>query len=319
MKIILTFFSFLLIFGNMNASNFVKGHGKLHVNGIQLVDENSEPVVLRGVSLGWSNYWPRFYNKEVVKWLHKDWKINVIRASMGVDLDKNCYLTQPEYSQKLMENVIDAAIEQGIYVIVDWHSHNIHTTEAVNFFCEISKKYSKYPNIIYEIFNEPDDESWAEVKKYSETVIAAIRKNDPANVILVGCPHWDQDINLPAENPISGYENLMYTVHYYANTHFEWLRNRTDEALAKDIPVFISESAGMEASGNGAMNYEQWNEWITWSENRKISWITWSISDKDETCSMLLPTASSKGKWKLSDLKESGVKTREYLRKMNQL
>jgi endoglucanase len=316
-NLILTVAFICLFFSNINAQDFVTEHGKLRVEGTQLVDKAGEPIVLRGVSLGWSNFWPRFYNKDVVEWLGNDWNIKVIRAAMGVDLDTMCYIANPDYSKKLIENVVDAAIKQGIYVIVDFHSHNIHTAEAVRFFDEISKQYAKFPNLIYEIFNEPDYETWEEVKAYSETVIAAIRANDADNVILVGSPHWDQDINLPAENRILGQENLMYSVHYYANTHFQWLRDRTDEAILKGIPVFISESAAMEASGDGAMNYPEWQAWIDWQEKNRLSWITWSISDKDETCSMLLPSASSKGKWKISDLQESGVKTREYLRKMN--
>jgi endoglucanase len=251
----------------------------------------------------------------VVKWLKKDWKITVIRAAMGVE-PKGAYLSNPENSVKLVENVVDAAIQQGIYVIIDWHSHNIHTEEAVAFFDMMSKKYARYPNIIYEIFNEPTYQSWTDVKKYSETVIQTIRKNDANNVILVGSPHWDQDIHMPAEDPIVGQKNLMYTLHYYANTHFQWLRDRADKAMEKGIPLFVSESAGMEASGNGAMNYTEWQKWIDWGEAHKISWITWSVSDKKETCSMLLPTASSAGKWKEPDLQESGKKTREYLREM---
>jgi endoglucanase len=211
--------------------------------------------------------------------------------------------------------VIQGAIDAGIYVIIDWHSHNIQTKEAVEFFTEMASKYGKYPNIIYEIYNEPDHESWSEVKTYSTAVIKAIRAVDPDNVILVGNPHWDQDIHTVAEDPLLGFTNIMYTVHFYAATHKQWLRDRCDSALAKGIPIFISESAGMEASGDGALNNEEWNAWINWAEQHKISWITWSVSDKDETCSVLRKTASATGNWKQEDLKESGIKARELLRK----
>ena len=112
-----------------------------------------------------------------------------------------------------------------------WYSHNINLDEAKEFFQEISQTYGKYPNIIYEAFNKPDYESWDEVKAHSEEVIKVIRANDPNNVILVGCPHWDQDIRRPAANLIKGYKNLMHTVHFYAVTHGKWLRDRTDEAM----------------------------------------------------------------------------------------
>jgi endoglucanase len=46
-----------------------------------------------------------------------------------------------------------------------------------------------------------------------------------------------------------------------------------------------------------------------------VSWVTWSVADKDETCSVLYPSAASTGHWTEKDLKESGVKTRSLLRK----
>ena len=73
----------------------------------------------------------------------------------------------------------------------------------------------------------------------------------------------------------------------------------------------------MEATGDGPLNVKAWKEYIDWMEERKISWITWSVSDKDETCSILNKSASSKGNWKDEDLKESGLKIREFLRKYN--
>lgn len=306
-----------LFFTIVSSAQFVKEHGQLKVQGTQLVDQKGEAISLRGVSLGWHNWWPQFYNKQTVKWLRKDWNANIIRAAMGVDADDNCYLKSPKASQAKLEAVINATIKEDIYVIIDWHSHNIHLEEAKLFFDEISKKYAKYPNVIYEIFNEPERQTWEEVKAYSEEVIAVIRKNDPDNIILVGSPSWDQDVHLPAKDPIKGYENLMYTMHFYAATHEKWLRNRVDQAMADGLPIFISESAGTEATGDGKLDLNAWQEYVDWMESKKLSWITWSVSSKNESCSFLLPSASSKGNWKEKDLKESGKKTREYLRKLN--
>ncbi|GEO09962.1 glycoside hydrolase family 5 protein [Segetibacter aerophilus] len=294
----------------------VKQHGPLHVDGTNLVDKKGNAVVLRGMSFGWHNFWPRFYNAEAVKWLHTDWQCTVVRAAMGVE-PKNGYLEKPEESVAKVKAVVDAAIKEGIYVIIDWHSHNIKLNEAKTFFAEMAKTYGKYPNVIYEIFNEPDQESWKEVKDYSREVISTIRAIDPDNVILVGNPHWDQDIHTVADDPLTGFTNLMYTVHFYAATHKQQLRDRCDYALKKGIPIFISESAGMEASGNGPLNMEEWRKWIDWSEKNKVSWVTWSVSDKNETCSVLLPTASAQGKWEDKDLRESGKETRELIRHYN--
>jgi endoglucanase len=291
----------------------VKQHGNLSVKGVNLVDQQGNPLMLVGVSYGWHNWWPRFYNKETVKWLADDWKCSVVRAAMGVEPAKG-YLDSPDWSKEKIEAVIEGAIENNIYVIIDWHSHGIQTKAAIQFFEEMAQKYGKYPNIIYEIFNEPVKDSWDTIKAYSIDVIKSIRKYDPDNVILVGCPHWDQDIHLVADNPIEGYTNLMYTVHFYADTHGQDLRDRSDYALRKGIPVFVSESAGMAASGNGPINYGEWQKWIDWMNKNQISIVMWSISDKDETCSMLKPGAGSEGNWKDADMKESGIKTRELIR-----
>lgn len=308
--------AFLLICFSSKAQ-FVKKHGQLHVQGTQLVDKNNEPVVLQGLSFGWHSMWPRFYNEKAVSWLKKDFNCNVVRAAMGIELGEYSYMKDPQFSKEKIEAVIKGAIKSDIYVIIDWHSHNVNLKEAKEFFAEMSKKYSKYPNIIYEVFNEPDYETWGEVKAYSEEVIRIIRENDPNNIILVGSPHWDQDVNLPAEDPILGYTNIMYTMHFYAATHGKELRDRTDEAIKRGLPIFISESAGMEASGDGPLNVKAWQEYIDWMESKKLSWITWSVSDKDETCSILKKSAKSEGKWKDEDLKESGIKVREFLRKYN--
>ena len=147
-------------------------------------------------------------------------------------------------------------------------------------------------------------------------MILAIRASDPENLILVVSPHWCQDLHVGADDPLTGFENLMYTVHFYAATHKQSLRDRCNYALEKGIPLFVSASAGMEDSGNRPIDFEEWNRWIGWRNANRISWVTWSAADKDETCSMLLPSAASKGKWSAADLKESGLKTRELLRAM---
>ena len=295
----------------------VKMYGQLKVVGTQLTSANNTPVVLNGMSFGWSCFHPRFYTAGAVSTLAKDWNCSVVRAALGVE-PANGYLQDSAKSMKLITTVVDAAIKEGIYVIIDWHSHNINLNEARAFFKTMATKYHSYPNIIYELYNEPDYETWPQVKAYSIDLISTIREIDTANIILVGSPRWDQDVQLPADDPIKGFNNLMYTMHFYAGTHKQWLRDRTDAAIAKGLPIFISESAGMDATGDGKLDDEEWNKYIQWMQEKKLSWITWSLSDKDESCSVLNKSASSDGNWTDKDLKESGLKTREYLRGIKQ-
>ena len=298
-----------------NQEGAAKQLPRLCVTGTQLMNEQGDTVVLKGVSYGWHQFWPRFYNASTVAYLSGDWGAEVLRASMGVDLDSACYVYKPEFGINCVTTVVDAAIENNVYAIIDWHSHNLRQEEAKEFFAQMATRYKGVPNVIYEVFNEPVEDSWEQVKAYSVEIIKTIRAIEPEAIILVGCPHWDQDIHLAADDPITGYNDIMYTVHFYANTHGQWLRDRTDYALGKGLPVFISECAGMEASGDGAVNKEEWQNWLDWMQQRSISWVAWSVSDKNETCSMLLPSASSDGNWADQDMKEWGQIVRDELQK----
>ncbi|HEX6846528.1 MAG TPA: glycoside hydrolase family 5 protein [Chitinophagaceae bacterium] len=303
---------FLMTLSFRTDSQIVRLHGQLKVKGAKLVDVKGNDVLLHGMSFGWHNWWPRFYNADVVHELATKWKCTVIRAAMGIEPDSG-YLKNRRRSLELITNVVDACIKEDVYVIIDWHDHNIHEKEAVEFFSSFSKKYASYPHIIYEILNEPDHESWADIKAYSEAVIKAIRANDPDNIILVGSPHWSQDVHIAAADPIRGYDNLMYTMHFYAGTHKQWLRDRTSAAIKKGLPVFVSECAGMEASGNGPLDNNEWKAFVEWMNENKLSWIGWSVSDKKETCSVLETSAASGGDWKEENIKEWGKLVKSYL------
>lgn len=305
MKYIYLLISLLILSSCKSSVVPAEEDARLSVEGTFLMNGKGERVVLKGVSFGWHNWWPRFYNASVVKMLKDEWNCTVVRAAMGVEPDGG-YLTNPEKALDCIMTVADAAIENKMYVIIDWHSHGIHTEAAKDFFTKMAHRYKDSPYVIYEIFNEPVEDSWDTVKAYSEEVIQAIRTVDADNLILVGTPHWDQDIHLAADNPIKEYDNIMYTLHFYAATHKQELRDRADYALSRGLPLFVSECAGMEASGDGPVNQQEWDAWRGWMKKNDISWVCWSVSDKDETCSMVYADAPSEGKWTKSALKDWG-------------
>jgi len=299
----------------------VKPVAALQVEGTSLMADGN-PLVMRGISYGWHNIWPRFYNKESAKRLVSEWGTPVLRAAIGADGHAKAdnpgihdgYMGEPGFAMECLYNVIDGAIESGAYVIVDWHSHVLHKEEAGEFFTAVATRYADSPNVIYELYNEPVEDSWESLKDYAEYLIPIIDSISSVHpLILMGCPHWDQDIHLPAADPITSYDNLMYTMHFYAGTHKEWLRERCDQALAAGIPIFISECAACEATGDGPLDMESWDAWCAWAAERGISMLTWSISDKAETCSMFTPAASSEGPWQEDVIKPWGKIVKEWL------
>ncbi len=282
-------------------------HGLLEVNGNKIVNKNDEPVSLAGNSFFWSNDgWggEKYYRSEVVSWLKDDWNTTIVRASMGVE-DPGGYLDNKTANKDRVKIIVEAAIDQGIYVVIDWHSHHAedHLDEAIIFFEEIASLYGDYDNVIYEIYNEPLDISWSEtIKPYAISVISAIRAIDPDNLIVVGTPEWSQRIDLAAADPIIEFSNIAYTLHFYTVYHHQWLRDRASEALDDGIAIFVSEWGSI---GYSLVDPEA-NDWMTWCFTNKIIHCNWAVNDKEEEWSILVPGAKTSGNWNEDDLTEAG-------------
>ena len=266
----------------------VETYGQLRVSGTKMVDQNDNPVQLQGMSLFWSQWGGEYYTAGVVGQMKDDWCNNVIRAAMGVE--EGGYLTDPDIERARVETVVDAAIEEGIYVIIDWHDHDAHNhqTQAVAFFSYMAEKYGDYPNVIYEIYNEPLNVSWTNtIKPYCEAVIDAIREHDSDNIIICGTPKWSQDVDVASQNPITGESNIMYTLHFYAASHGAWLRNKAQTAINNGIALFVTEFGTVEASGDGDVNEGATDAWFTFLDQNSIGYCNWSLFDKDEGASAL--------------------------------
>jgi endoglucanase len=299
------------------STGVVAKFGLLQVDGNRIVDQQGNNLAIRGMSLFWSQWIPQYYNRDCIKWLRDEWNCTVIRAAMAVDYGG--YLENPQQEQAKIMQVIDACIELGIYVIVDWHDHEAekHTEQAKLFFRSIANKYGKYPNLIYEIYNEPLQVSWKDVvKPYAGQVIAEIRRIDPDNLILVGSPNWSQDLDIVAADPIAG-DNIAYSLHFYAGTHGQWLRDKAQTALDSGLALFASEWGLSEATGGGTLGYAEAALWLEFMDANQISWCNWSVGDRDESSAALKPGTDPLGNWDNLDLTPSGLYVREAIRNRN--
>ena len=175
--------------------------GEGHIYGSCEGVKDGAEVQVRGMSLYWSlmpqavEYW----SEEGIASMVRDMNIQIVRAAMATGSEDwngeyngqklQGYGSNPTLQKNLMKTVVEAAIKQDIYVIIDWHSHNANNqTEASKaFFQEMAQTYGQYDNVIFELFNEPEDISWSIVKDYANQVIPTIRQYSD-NLILVGNP-----------------------------------------------------------------------------------------------------------------------------------
>ena len=287
--------------------------GRLSVEGTQLVGESGEAVQLRGLSTHGLSFYPQYVNEELFRQLRQEWKANVIRLAMyTAESGGYCTDGDKEYLKNLVRRGVEYAANQDLYVIVDWHilsdsNPNQYTAEAIDFFAQMTKEFSGYENVIYEICNEPNGgTSWGEIKSYAQEVIPIIRANAPDAVILVGTPNWSQFVNEAAADPIAGYDNIMYTLHFYAATHKDDLRSTMTAAIDAGLPVFVSEYGICDASGNGGIDEAQANAWVQVMDQYKVSYVAWNISNKNETSAILQSTVEKTSGFSEEDLSDSG-------------
>ena len=287
--------------------------GALSVTGTQLTDKNGNAVQLRGVSTHGIAWFPEYVNKPLFKELSEQWGANVVRLAMYTDeYGGYCSGGDKEKLRKLVKDGVSYATEADLYVLIDWHvlndkDPNVHISDAKDFFREMSEEYAGHDNVLYEICNEPNGgTSWQSIKKYALEIIPIIKKNDPDAVIIVGTPNWSQYVDQAAKDPIEGYTNIMYALHFYAATHKDDLRKKMTSAVDAGLPIFVTEYGICDASGNGALDIASANKWVEAMDSKGISYICWNLSNKDESSALIKSSCIVKHSFSLENLSEEG-------------
>ena len=298
--------------------------GKLQVKNGKLCSESGEPVMLRGVSTNSLIVTESFINEDLFRELSKDAGVNLFRLAMytyGVGIIGYCTNGDKERYHRDIENGVEYAARQDMYVIIDWHilsdgDPNTYLEEAKVFFAEMAEKYKDYKNVLYEICNEPNKVEWAAVKKYAEAVIPVIREKDPAAVVIVGNPEWSKDLYSVAADPLD-FDNVLYTLHFYSASHGQEYRDMTEKLSRSGLPIFVSEYGVTAASGDLPRDLESADEWIALLERENISYCMWSFSKVAEACSAIRSTVPKYSGFVTEDYTETGRWLLETLKKYN--
>ena len=292
----------------VTTGNQFKKHGRLKVKGRYIVDEKGKAFKLKGVSTHGIAWFPQYVNKSAFK-SFKNWGANAVRLA--------CYTSQgeqynPSKDWKTIDKGVKAATELGMYAIIDWHilqenNPTMTTSKAKKFFRHFAKKYGKTKNVIFEICNEPNGCDWKDVKKYAKKIIPIIRKYSN-NIIVVGTPTWSQDVDTAANSRLTGKyaKNVCYTIHFYAATHKDNIRDKVKYAFKKKLPILCTEFSICDASGNGALDKGSANTWIKLFKKYKIGFFTWSLCNKAESSALIKSSCNKTGNFKKSNLTAAG-------------
>lgn len=294
------------------AAAVVAPAGRLFVSGGRLVNAEGQPVALRGVSTHGIGWFPEYVNADAFRTLRDDYGVNAIRIALYTE-ESGGYCTGGDRQQlsRLVAEGVACAAELGMYAIIDWHTlsdgdPNRHADEAEAFWREMAQTYAGQDNVLYEICNEPNGgTTWASVRAYAQRIIPVIREYDGDAVILVGTPNWCQQLDGPVGSPVDD-DNVMYTLHFYATTHGQALRDELERALDQGLPVFISECSICEASGNGRVDYASADAWMALIRRRGLSYVAWNLSNKDEAAALIRSDCEKRSGWTEAELSETG-------------
>ena len=304
-------------------------HGKLSVQKVDgytapiMVDQNGVPTQLRGASTHGMHWFPQYVNQNAFQTLRDDWGINMVRlVCYPRDVGSVGYLTGGDSTKQqldtLIQNGVDYATKLGMYALVDWHVHaynpNEYLKEAKIFFTKYATMYKDHDNVLYEICNEPTGTNWysgngKDLYTYCSEVIKTIRAIDPDAIIICGTNTWSQDVDQVAAKPMKalGYENIMYTCHFYSATHQENLMKKVRQATKDGTPIFVTEFGICSADGNGSYNPESADRWIALLDELNISFACWSYSNCNEKSAYFKSSCSNAGgDWTADDLTTTG-------------
>lgn len=292
---------------------------KLKVEGGRLTD-GAGPVRLYGMSTHGIAWYPQYVCEEAFRALRDEWGINCVRIAMYTDEFRGyCNGGNKEHLKDLIEKGVDLAEKLDMYILVDWHVLReqdplVYADEAELFFDDISRRFADKTNVLYEICNEPNvSGTWDKITEYANRIIPVIRRNSPDAVVLVGTPTWSQEIQCALENPLA-FDNVMYSLHFYAATHKRPLRDRAERCIRAGLPVFVTEFGLCEASGKGEIDYDESEAWHELIRKEGLSCLCWCLSNGGDTCSVFAKNCRKLSGWEEDDLKESGRLVRDWFR-----
>lgn len=286
--------------------------GQLKVLDGKLCAQDGEPVMLRGVSLNGLVTSESLLNESLTGELSRA-GVNLLRLPVytyGVGIVGYCTKGDKERHKQDIAAGVALAKANDMYVIIDWHilsdgDPNTYLDEAKAFFAEMAQMYRDHNHVLYEICNEPNGVDWAAVKRYAEQIIPVIREKDPDAVIVVGDPDWSKDLYSVQNDPLA-FDNLLYTLHFYAASHGQEYRDMTEAVCSSGLPVFVTEFGITAASGGLPRDIESADLWIDLLERAHISYCMWAMSKANEACSAIRFNVPKYSGFERDDFTETG-------------
>lgn len=243
----------------------------LNTDGRFIVDEDGKKIILRGVNLASVDWGYEDWHSQAIKYLAKNWNINVIRIRViQEDFEKN----QEKFFQRLEEEFLIPARENGIYVIIHPRVRNSQTDlpdkGTMAMWKTIAQRYKDDPTVLYDLLAEPHNTNKQTTINAYHLLIKEVRAVHPRSLIFVTGLDWGREINSYLNKPMP-YPNIVYRSNPYNKSQdFEKLFGK----IAKVYPVFLGEFG---AEGFPPMSKDDVKTLIEYAHQLQIGWTAWNF------------------------------------------
>lgn len=298
---------------------------------------NNEPIRLRGASVpysGWSNpALGKYASKQnyIEKFKQDFPDANCVRIPVlpGDDRYPDEGWFKHDWEKNYLIENVQKAIAQGLFPIIDLHyeikwdkpntSKHYSIEDLKDFWQWCSYKFRNYPEVIFEIFNEPTEPvgnlkgdwskesglAWNKFKDEIAQPIVDLVRSESDNLVLVGSPNWSTEgmhaVNYPVES-----KNIAYVIHQY-NRNYGNFEKHYDQ-LIKTYPVVVTEmgfgknpNTGEDREGGSKLEYGQ--DFTNELDQYELSYCLWSYADDQSPALIKSP----------GNLTEAGIFFRDWM------
>jgi hypothetical protein len=238
---------------------------RLQAQGNQIINAVGTPVLLKGLmppdpaKLHSKN---RFNHDFFIK--ISETGANVIR----IPVHPENWVRDRDYLWRYLDPIVAWAGELGMYVIIDWHYIGNVATGAgpqmpdldvqpkeltLEFWQRTANYFQDTPNVIFEIFNEPQNITARDWHSNAMEIVQVIRDQGADQLVIVGGIDYGKDLSWVRENPIAD-DNIAYAAHIYP-AHPSYLWSHLFGEVAEIYPVLITEWGFMDENRNTTQLY----------------------------------------------------------------
>ena len=285
----------------------------LHTRGNKVLDAGGNPVRLCGVniaSLEWKN--DGDHVEESVSRAIRDWQVNLIRLPLAQDRWFGKMTNQADGGaayRALVDKLVDTCAAARVYLDLDLHwsdcgkwineggklgQHNMPDIHSVDFWQDLATRYRNQPNVIFGLYNEPHDVSFAVwrdggtatdkparwnpdqgVVIYEavglQKLYDTVRSAGATNLVTVSGLDWGYDLSGVLQGCGIKGANFVYETHPYPNK-LNWDRKFGD--VSWKYPVYVGEW-GFGGRGTNNLNYA--NTLMKYVRKHKLHWTAWDL------------------------------------------